>query len=119
MVAAAHRTGHYTEPWRSTPGVWEHFGSESEILQCLQRTWRNALAGAVYVAIEAGNGDLAADVARAYEATCRRHPGVRQILRAHCGHPAIAAAIRKEQALLSCLLPQLGENQAEATPTAA
>ncbi len=119
MVAAAHRTGSYREPWRSTPGVWEHFRSEAEILRYVQRAWRTALAGAVYVAIDAGNGDLAADVARAYEATCRRQPGVRQILQAHCNHPAIAAAMRKEQMLLAGLLPQTGENRADATLTAA
>jgi hypothetical protein len=107
MVAAASRSGSYTEPWRSTPGVWEHFRDEAEILRHLQRTWRNTLAGAVYVAIEQGEGDLPGDVTRAFETTCRRHSGIRKILEAHRDHPAIASAMRKEGSLLSCLVAGL------------
>ena len=107
MVAAAVRSGDYSEPWRSTPAVWEHFHDEADILRHLQQTWRNALAGAVYVAIERGQGDLPGDVTRAFATTCRRHSGVRKILEAHQDHPAIAAAMRKERALLSCLVAGL------------
>ena len=104
MVAAACRSGNYTDPWRSTPAVWEHFHDETEILRHLQQTWRNALAGAVYVAIEQGKGDLPDDVTKAYETTRRRYVGIRKILEAHQDHPAIAAALTKERSLLSCLL---------------
>ena len=107
MVAAAGRSDNYVAPWRSAPGVWEHFRDEAEILRHLQHTWRNALAGAVYVAIEQGQGDLPNDVTRAFEATCRRHSGVRKVLEAHQDHPAIASAMRKERALLSCLVSGL------------
>ena len=113
MVARAQRTGDYTAPWRATPSVWEHFRDESEILTHLQQTWRNALAGAVYVAVEQGDGDLPADVSRAFETTCRRHAGVRRVLEAHRDHPAIARAMRKEQSLLSCLLAGLSADADE------
>ena len=50
----AMRTGDFTTPWRATPQVWEHYRHEADILRDLQQDWRTALAGAVYVAIEAG-----------------------------------------------------------------
>jgi hypothetical protein len=111
MVAAASRSGNYDAPWRSAPAVWEHFRDEADILRHLQHTWRNALAGAVYIAIERGAGDLPADVTQAFEATCRRHTGIRKILEAHADHPAISAAMRKERALLSCLVAGLATDQ--------
>ena len=101
MVSTAVRTGSFSTPWRATPQVWEHYRSEAEILRELQHDWRTALAGAVYVAIEAGDGDLQQDVMRAFTTVSRRHVGTRRILEAHADHPAIAAAMRKEQALLS------------------
>jgi hypothetical protein len=107
MVAAADRAGSHHAPWRSVPSVWEHFRDEAEILRHLQQTWRNALAGAVYVAIENGDGDLPTDVTTAFEAMRRRHAGVRKVLEAHQEHPAIASAMRKERALLSCLVAGL------------
>src|SRR5690349_14745965 len=54
MVAIAGRTGTYEQPWRLTPHIWDHFGSEAAILEELQRDWRTALAGEIYVTIEAG-----------------------------------------------------------------
>jgi hypothetical protein len=101
LIETAQRTGSYTAPWRSVPGVWEFFSDEADLLRHLQQTWRNALAGAVYVAIEAGDGDLQADVTRAFATVTKRHGGLRKILEAHAVHPAIAAAMRKEQALLT------------------
>ena len=104
MVAEATRTGSYDAPWRSSPAVWEHFRDEADLLRHLQQTWRNALAGAVYIAIERGEGDLPEDVTRAFETTCTRYDGLRKILEAHQEHPAIAGAMRKERSLLSCLV---------------
>ena len=103
MIDTAQRSGHYAAPWRSTPSVWEFFSDEADILRHLQQTWRNALAGAVYVAIEAGDGDLRADVTKAFGTVCQRHAGLRMVLEAHAEHPAIAPAMRKEQALLTSL----------------
>ncbi len=100
LVATGLRTGD-TTPWRATPGIWEHYRDEGEILRELQLDWRTALAGAVYVAIEAGEGDLQQDVMKAFSKMCQRHQGARRILEAHADHPAIAAAMRKERALLS------------------
>ena len=114
MVSAAVRTGDFTTPWRATPQVWEHYRSEAEILRELQQNWRTALAGAVYVAIEAGDGDLQQDVMRAFTKMSRRHLGTRRILEANADHPAIAGAMRKEQALLSSFTGVLA-----AVPTAA
>lgn len=104
MVDAAGHRGDYVAPWRHAPEIWQHFPDESAILQELQRDWRTALAGAIYVAIEEGDGDLQADVARAYAAIERRYRGVRKVLEAHADHPAIAQAMRKERALLSSLV---------------
>jgi hypothetical protein len=103
MIEAAQRSGDHTAPWRSTPAVWEFFSDEADVLRHLQQTWRNALAGAVYVAIEAGEGDLQADVSKAYATVCQRHAGLRKVLEAHADHPAIASAMRKEKALLTSL----------------
>ena len=104
MIDNAVRWGSFDSPWHSTPQVWQHFNNEGEILSQLQRQWRTALAGAIYVAIEAGNGDLQADVTRAFEKVQRKHRGLRKILEAHAEHPAIAAAMRKERALLAGFL---------------
>ena len=103
MLETAHRTGSYTAPWRSAPGVWEYFSDESDLLRHLQQTWRNALAGAVYVAIEEGEGDLQADVTKAFSTLCQRHAALRKVLEAHADHPAIASSMRKERNLLSSL----------------
>ena len=100
LEAALHRE-QFTTPWRATPAVWEFFSDESDLLRHLQQTWRNALAGAVYVAIEAGDGDLRADVTKAFSTVCQRHAGLRKVLEAHADHPAIASAMRKERALLA------------------
>jgi hypothetical protein len=104
MVDNAARWGSFDSPWHSTPEVWQHFHNEGEILCQLQRQWRTALAGAVYVAIEAGDGDLQADVRRAYDKVQRKHHALRKILEVHAEHPSIAAAMRKERTLLAGLL---------------
>ena len=101
MVENAAQSGIFEAPWRATPKVWEFFRDEGEILSYLQRHWRNALAGAIYVAIEQGEGDLRADVSKAFDKVQRKHHGLRQVLEAHAEHPSIAAAMRKENALLS------------------
>jgi hypothetical protein len=101
MLETAQRHDRFTAPWRSAPAVWEYFSDESDLLRHLQQTWRNALAGAVYVAIEQGDGDLQADVAKAFTTVCQRHAGLRKVLEAHADHPAIASAMRKERALLA------------------
>ena len=104
MIGNAVRWSSFESPWHFTPQVWEHFRDENEILGHLQRQWRTALAGEIYVAIEAGDGDLRADVSRAFEKVQRKHQGLRKILEAHAEHPSIAAAMRKEQSLLSSFL---------------
>jgi hypothetical protein len=104
MVALAERTGNYTEPWRDAPYVFEFFRDEAELLRQLQQDWRSALAGAVYIAIDSGQGDLQGDVAKAFHQVNKRYGGTRAILEAHQDHPAIAGAMRKERALLACVL---------------
>ena len=101
MVTTAMRTGDFETPWRAAPQVWEHYRDVAEVLRELQQDWRTALAGAVYIAIEAGDGDLTQDVMTAFSKMSRRHQGIRRILEANADHPAIAAAMRKERALLS------------------
>jgi hypothetical protein len=103
MIEAAQQSSQFTAPWRSAPAVWEFFSDEADLLRHLQQTWRNALAGAVYVSIEEGDGDLQADVTKAFTTVCQRHAGLRKVLEAHADHPAIAAAMRKEKALLTSL----------------
>jgi len=114
MVTTATRTGDFTTPWQATPQIWEHYRNEADILRDLQQDWRTALAGAVYVAIEAGEGDLHHDVMKAYSTMSQRHLGIRRILEANAEHPAIAAAMRKECSLLSSFTGTL-----TAVPTAA
>ena len=106
MVESAAQSGIFEAPWRATPKVWEFFRDEGEILCHLQREWRNALAGAIYVAIEQGDGDLRGDVVKAFQKVQRKHQGLRKVLEAHVEHPSIAAAMRKERALLSAFTGQ-------------
>ena len=101
MVRLAERTGDCTTPWRASPRIWEWFQDEGDILRQLQHDWRLALAGAVYVAIDTGHGDLPGDVAKALRLTTSRYAGTRAILEANADHPSIARAMRKERALLS------------------
>ncbi len=104
MVERAERTATFAEPWRLLPEVLQHYSSEAEVLRELSRQWWSAFAGAVYLALEAGDGDLVADVSGAYEQVRRRHAALRAILEAHAAHPAIAAAMTKEQRLLRGVL---------------
>jgi len=104
MIETAVRSGEYHAPWRLSPQVWEHFQDEADILRELQHDWRTALAGAIYVAIERGEGDLQQDVMHAFHTIRSRYAGARAILEEHVEHPAIAAAMRKEQALLSSFM---------------
>ena len=108
MIEEAAREGSFEAPWRFTPEVWSHFRSEADILCHLQRHWRTALAGAIYVAIEQGDGNLERDVRRAFEKVERKHQGLRRVLEAHADHPAIASAMRKEKALLTSLAVAAG-----------
>jgi len=101
MVQVAERTGSYRAPWEDTPHLWELYTGVDDVLRALQHDWRTALAGAIYVAIEVGNGDLQQDIATAFAKVQRTHGGIRQILEANADHPAIASAMRKERALLS------------------
>lgn len=101
MVQAAVQAGSYVEPWELTPRVWEAYDSEADILRALHQQWRTELAGAIFVAIERGHGDLCADVGAAYAEVMARLSGVKKILDVYADHPAIAAAIAKERALLS------------------
>lgn len=109
MIENAARTGSFEAPWRATPHIWEHFRDEADLLCHLQREWRTALAGAVYVAIEAGEGDLQHDVTHAFQKMQRKHHGLRKVLEAHADHPSIAAAMRKERALLSAFTGQTSD----------
>src|SRR4051812_38160669 len=100
LVEHAVRTDDFDTPWESTPGIWDHYANAGDILRDLQHKWRTALAGEVYLAIESGDGDLPSDVLAALQKVRRRHSGVRRVLEANADHPAIAAAMKKERALL-------------------
>jgi hypothetical protein len=100
MVQNAVRAGTYVEPWERTPRVWDAYDTEGEILRDLHQQWRTELAGAIFVAIERGHGDLPADVGAAYAEALARLRGVKKILDAYADHPSIATAVAKERALL-------------------
>jgi hypothetical protein len=114
MMETAARSGSFESPWRATPQVWEFFRDEAEILCHLQREWRTALAGAVYVAIEAGEGNLEHDVTTAFHKVQRKHYALRKVLEAHAQHPSIAAAMRKEHTLLSKFTGQTSDDAPQA-----
>jgi len=101
MVELASLRGDHTTPWHATPQLWDFFRDEADVLRQLQHDWRVALAGAVYVAIDSGQGDLQHDVLTAFSRTKARYAGARAILEANEDHPAISAAMRKERALLA------------------
>lgn len=119
MIETAVRSGEFHAPWRSSPQVWEHFADEADILRELQHDWRTAFAGAVYVAIERGEGDLQQDVMQAFRTIRSRYAGARAILEVHAEHPAIAAAMRKERALLSSFGGLLEDSDAAGAATQA
>ena len=119
MVQAAVDSGMAEAPWRADPDVLHFYEDEGAILCELQREWRTALAGAVYVAIEAGDGDLARDVREAYAKVARRLSGVRQVLEANADHPSIAAAMRKERSLLAGFIDSSGWSPPGAVATQA
>ena len=104
MIETTTRSGRFDAPWEATPQVWKYFRDETDLLCHLHREWRTALAGAVYVAIEAGDGDLHEDIPKAFGKTLARYSGLRRILEANSDHPAIAATMRKERQLLSAFL---------------
>ena len=99
-VVARAELGDVVEPWLEVPGIWQTYRNPAEVLVELHKRWRTALAGAVYVAIEAGRGDLAEDVSRANASVAEQHRGLRSILVAHADHPAIATQLGKEDRLL-------------------
>ena len=53
------------------------------------------------MAIETGSDDLVQDVRDAYARARNHHPGLWAILAERADHPAIAAAVRREHALLA------------------
>jgi hypothetical protein len=100
VLETADRTGDFTRPWDRTPGVWTYYASETEILGDLNQEWHEALAGAIYGAMKNGDGDVRDDIALAYEQVTSRHLRLRLLLDGHSDHPAIAATLRKERAVL-------------------
>ena len=101
MVHIAELRGSVAEPWDNVPRIWESYDNEGEILRDLHSRWRTELAGAIFIAIEKGRGDLCADVGAAYAEAIARVGGVKRIIDAYADHPAIASAVAKERALLA------------------
>jgi hypothetical protein len=100
VLDSADRTGDFASPWNQVPDVWSCYRSETEILSDLARTWRTALAGAIYAAIQTGRGELREDVALAYQQVAASHRVLRRVLNGHGDHPAVAATMRKERSVL-------------------
>jgi hypothetical protein len=101
MLDLADGTGDFHRPWLRTPEIWRYFDDEAEILRDLQRQWSIELGGAMFAAIQSGDGDLTRDVASAYAEALARSYAVYKILEAHSDHPAIAAERTKEGRLLA------------------
>ena len=89
------------QDWRSHPGIAAWFEDESDLLRAMQTRWVHVLTGCLDVAIETGSGNLVQDVREAYGLARQHHPGLWAILTEHAQHPAIAAAVRREHALLA------------------
>lgn len=87
--------------WQETPGLWTSFGSLDDLLHAAHGRWMHALACAVDVAIEIGEGDLSDDVRTAYDSLQARMPGLRRLLDEHAEHPALAAAHINERRLVA------------------
>jgi hypothetical protein len=87
--------------WRTVPGLWEAFHDEDDLLRAAQQLWFTAVGSAIEDALEIGEGNLVEDVRDAYAAVARRHPGVRRMLDENQKHPAIAASVRREHALVA------------------
>jgi hypothetical protein len=89
------------QDWRSHPGIAAWFEDENDLLQAIQTRWFHVLTGCLDVAIETGSDDLVQDVRDAYGRARNHHPGLWAILAERADHPAIAAAVRREHALLA------------------
>lgn len=86
--------------WTSHPGIAAWFEDEADLLRAIQSRWFHVLVGCLDVAVETGE-DLLNDVRDAYGRARHHHPGLWAILQEYAEHPAIAAAVRREHALIA------------------
>ncbi|HEX8780770.1 MAG TPA: hypothetical protein VF728_06340 [Nocardioides sp.] len=81
--------------------AWAVFADEADLLRFAQQHWRHVLDAAIDDALETGGGTLRDDVRAAYAGAASRHPGLRRLLDGHATHPAIAALVRREHAMVA------------------
>ncbi|OLF08705.1 hypothetical protein BLA60_22065 [Actinophytocola xinjiangensis] len=65
--------------------VPEGFADEGEVLLALRYRWSLQLAGRMEMAVHTGG-----DLREAWESAAEANPGLRRLLDAHVGHPALA-----------------------------
>ena len=101
VIALADRRRDGLLPWDEIADASAAFGSPADLLAALQMRWYTRLSGSVETVLGDQPGDLEQGVVHAWRYAAADLPGVRAVLDAHLDHPAIAAARRKELALLA------------------
>lgn len=81
-------------PWQGIPGVAVEFESESEILQELHHWWVRELLTMLR------GREFGCATTDPYDAVSAARPGLRRILDAYAGHPALTECRRRESQLL-------------------
>jgi len=94
LVVARAEAGASVSPWRGVPGLAVEFESDAEVLQELHHWWVRVLVARLH------GLELTACPRRVHDEVAAAHPGLRAILDAYAGHPALAQGLRREQAML-------------------
>ncbi len=97
VVVARAESGLVDRPWIGVPLVSVEFESDAEVLQELQHWWVRVLVTRLHGLRHEGRPE------RAYVEVAAAHPGLRAVLDAYADHPALAAARKREDALLGAV----------------
>jgi hypothetical protein len=101
-------------PWAEVPGTAEFFDTPADLLGTLQMRWHARLSGAIERELTEQPWDLEAAVVHAWRNLQATHPGVRAVLDAHVGEPAMRKARAKELALLATASGRTGMGDPQA-----
>ena len=97
LVVARAEAGALDRPWNGVPGLAVEFDGDGEVLQELHHWWVRVLVARLH------GLELTACPRFVYDEVAAAHSGLRAILDAYAGHPALAEGLRREQALLQAV----------------
>jgi hypothetical protein len=97
LVAARAEHGVLSRPWHGVPHVALEFESDAEVLQELHHWWVRVLVARLH------GLELNACTRSAYDEVAAAHVGLRAVLDAYAGHPALAEGLRRERSILGAV----------------